>query len=216
MKDVGGLLHQCRPLFDEKVGNSFYVDEAANGDNIFIGYNSICENYNAVKVEGQNSMLQCVAADKSQDQTLESLKRTEGNGQKCYYDGVNGTSFDLSKCGFNTDGSGWCNKRRGDKWFTDALSQLKKIDFSKVHCHVSSTISTCSDLLNLNQTVLHEFTRAVTESDYDIGFANYAQNDKCVAKSITTSYWQEDFPDFAVLFKMPILALLLSLIFINL
>ena len=130
-----------------------------------------------------------------------------GNGQKCEYTTADGLAFDLSKCGFNTDQAGWCNKRKGDQWFKTALSDFKQLDFTSVNCHVLSGIESCMEFKKLNQTIIHEFKRAVIETDYDIGYANYALNDKCVANAITVSYWQDDYPDFAFGVPMPILTL---------
>ena len=110
-----------------------------NGDNQFIGHNSICDNYNSVEQSANN--LACEEPEKSEDDTFEGLRRQDAT-QMCKYTKSNETMQDFPKCGFNKNGDAWCNKRKGDQWFIKALDQLKGVNFTSLNCHTSSTVET--------------------------------------------------------------------------
>lgn len=88
-------------------------------------------------------------------------------------------------------------KRRGDKWFTDVYKQVVEA-WEAPACHVYSNVKDCKAFQQWQPELQKSFRRALLESDYEVGFPNYANNDNCVANSITASYWEGEEPDYAV------------------
>ena len=200
IKTDASKYYQWVKMFSVEVGHTAMIDNMDSRGDIFMGYNSICENYNAVKTTTDNVIL-WEQADVSKDKTIEELRRKEGNGQVCEYTTAKGDAHDFSKWGFNSNSDGWCTKRKGDKWFIEAHDALKTIKFEDLGCHVSSDIKNWVEFVNLNTTILADFKRAVMETDYALGFANFAENDNWVKNSITKEFWQNDFPNFASSFE---------------
>ena len=105
------------------------------------------------------------------------------------------TLNELPSCGYNVDGFLWCNKRIGDHWFQESLAKLKLIDLTKIKCHAESNILDCYDFISkAGKKFITEFKQRLYEVN-NKGFAKIANNDKCIAKSITNQYWQGHEPN---------------------
>lgn len=137
----------------------------------------------------------------------EQLKRANGPSNDCgytkYEDATDKTKAqigaDTAICGFNKDGSAYCNKRKGDSWFQDVFKKMKDINTAGLKCHALSSLTTCGAAqTTVGDKLMKEWTRELLATDeYGYGWSLYASNDNCVASSMTGSYWQGDSPDFA-------------------
>ena len=92
-----------------------------------------------------------------------------------------------------------CNMRKGDQDFVKVLEKVKDIAFHELNCHVSSSISNCKAFIDIDSDLRLDFAQAVMQTDYDVSYANFADNDQCVAKSITNKFWQDRLPNSALL-----------------
>jgi len=134
--------------------------------------------------------------------SLDSLKRSTV-GSNCNY-----TAYDdatdrnkavnktvLSQCGFNKDDGSYCNKRKGDQWFTGAFNQLKAKDVSNITCHALSSLVLCPSYINtVTPTIYTNFQKELLGIS---GWNLYANNDACVANTITRKYWKDTVPGLA-------------------
>lgn len=105
---------------------------------------------------------------------------------------------DVPKCGFNKDGNSYCNKRKGDSWFQDALKSVSGVDISKVSCHAQSGLLNCKALSDaVGKTVFNKWRKEYLTTDESAGYAQVANNDKCTASAITKAFWIDTTPGFA-------------------
>jgi hypothetical protein len=90
--------------------------------------------------------------------------------------------------------------RKGDKLFVDAYTQFMALNLTDFKCHVLSTYERCTDfvLAVAKNDALKQIARAKLAAGSDGLFHLYANNDKCVANTITTAYWQGDAPGSGV------------------
>ena len=168
--------------------------------NSIVGPNSYCKTYSYFKLS--DFTYEWRPGDLSYDQTEEELKRNDPSILCSYttWNHQNATSNtpiyknDTALCGYNVDGFYWWNKRIGDNWFQSTLNKLKTIDITKFKCHAESNILDCYDFIkNLNKQIYSELKQKLYEIKNG-GYAKIANNDKCVAKSITNQYWQDQKP----------------------
>mmetsp|Transcript_30275 Transcript_30275/g.26832 ORF Transcript_30275/g.26832 Transcript_30275/m.26832 type:complete len:199 (+) Transcript_30275:113-709(+) len=184
-----------------------------NGYNDYIGYDAVCKSHYSVINEENTSKRICRHGDTSVDKTLISLKRPQGAGEICRYytytdyenPGVPVEVRDFSKCGFNKDSAGWCSLRKGDKPFTQVLEQIHKIDWNDINCHVDSQIENCLSFKQIETDLQKDFKQVILETASNFGFSMFANNAKCVAESITASFWQGREPDSSYLPTMNVL-----------
>lgn len=192
----------CTKFFSYTPGTKFDASKMFDRG-IAMGIDAMCSTFHKVKTDTDN-VYECRAAPytgSSADATLDDLVRASGITSDCNYtsfdtDAENGTaSSDSSLCGFNKDGSAYCNKRKGDPWFTAILATIAAIDISGVQCNPVSSLAACKAFVDtIKPANLKTFVR---ENLSLSAYANYANNAGCVAESITLSYWQGDSPDYA-------------------
>lgn len=165
----------------------------------------VCKSHHYIDVDGQATQIECRQAPKSDNVTSEAdLKRAEGPSENdCAYTNYDKAddateaqnATDTSLCGFNKDGASYCNKRKGDSWFQDVLKVVQGKDLTKVSCHANSGLANCVDAGAKIGT--SDFKAWVRELLSISAYGNYANNDNCVASSVTAEFWQGDSPDFA-------------------
>jgi len=155
---------------------------------------------------------ECRKADKSTDETEDALVRSGGDGEECKYTQWNDAdpatakdATDTSKCGFNKDSAGYCSKRKGDQWYTGVFGEVQGLPYADFGCHGLTGYTTCKDLVDGIKSKRSDLSADWTKKNLEVmeagnGWALYANNDNCVAGSITTGYWQGDKPDFALNF----------------
>lgn len=167
---------------------------------------------------------ECRKADKSTDESEDALVRAAGSGEECKFTqwnnpddasvAVDGT--DESVCGFNKDSAGYCAKRKGDQWWAGVFGDVQGLPYTDFGCHGLSTLAGCKDLIDGVASKRSDLNKDWTKKDLEVsqasnGWALYANNDNCVAGTITKGYWQGDKPDFAFNFGFAsISALLMS------
>ena len=71
--------------------------------------------------------------------------------------------------------------RKGDQRFVEVLEKIKDIAFHELNCHVSSSISNCKAFMDIDSDLRLDFAQAVMQTDYDVSYANFADNYQCVA-----------------------------------
>lgn len=141
----------------------------------------------------------CMRAPRSIDTTIEARKRANGAGEPCKFVifidpahlimGVEVT--DYSKCGFNQNSSGYCDIRKGDYQYSNALMYYSSLFRSTDNWHLMSDLSNCVELTTKDVEVLTNWNRA----QFYVGKGNYASiadNDACVKSEITQAYWGVD------------------------
>lgn len=174
-----------------------------NGENDWIGYDSLCSTYHVIEIDV--SIMECRDGDISDGITSLSDYKQKGAGVTCKFKTNSDKTTkdpverqDTSICGFNKDTSGYCRMRKGDKFFQDVIQKYSKIDKTQISCHPESYVVTCDSFLKkIDANLLIDFQQAnlnVIEED-NRGYPLYANNDKCVAKSITAMFWQGRSPD---------------------
>ena len=162
----------------------------------------ICETQNGMMIDRERGVLQCRRGDESQDQTYESLRR-DNPGEQCNYVSYTDPSdytkpiknTDLSQCGFNKDGYAWCKLRDGDRIMMEGVRQLADVmDTGDKSCHKRTGLNLCASANRRAKT--KEGRRLSKFGIYRaFPFANVANNDKCVAGSITRLFWRGNFED---------------------
>jgi hypothetical protein len=194
----------CRQPGKLENWKKFNVDHMVQSDDIWLGFNSVCQSHNAYKID--EVTYQCRPGEKSNRENEAELRR-EGNDQQCNYttynddkatesNPVNGN--DNAKCGFNKDYYAWCTKRKGDKWFTKAYEQVRALNLTTFNCHPQSEFDDCyAAFKGVDADLQWEFSRRHYEVDPYYGFYLIAHNSDCVAESITASFWQGRDPDLA-------------------
>jgi hypothetical protein len=166
---------------------------------------------------------ECRQAPKSDATTEDALKQPSGDGADCAFTQWNDPadaakavpSKDASFCGFNTEGAGYCSKRKGDSWYNTVRSSLISTDPSSVACHLFSGVGSCKafyDALNTKESDLPKhYYQNVYEVSIEGGYANVAENDDCTKKTITQGYWMVD-SDYAMNLGMTsVIAMIMSL-----
>jgi hypothetical protein len=147
--------------------------------------------------------IQCRVAHISADQTEAALKRPDGpKANDCKFktqdDPADPTKVTdatgNSYCGFNKDDAAYCGKRKGDPDFKAALAKVQSLPFDSVNCHVHTGLLTCPAAIKvLTMEIYNQFSKALMSTVESGGrWANYANNAKCVKKSITLAFWGMD------------------------
>lgn len=175
--------------------------------NFFLSVNETCDTHHTLSTATENQY-QCRNADVSDDSVLANLRREKGAGEICNYTtwndpanpDINSTAVDYSRCGFNKDSAGYCLLRKGDKAFFDTYAKIKAVNYTDLNCHVSTIFTSCTDAqTKIDKILLEDWMRKQFSVDEEKGWANYANNDNCVADSITTEFWQSRRPNSAVI-----------------
>lgn len=171
-----------------------------------------CKSHWAIKTSDAPLTYECRRAPQNQNPNdLSTLKKTDGDGATCPYaaydDATDATKLvnktGTSACGFNKDDAGYCDKQIGDKWFNATLNDMQKTKYDTLVCHVRSTLYNCSAATSIfTPKMIKSYLREYISTPEGkgapdaTGYALYANNDKCVAQSITLAYWQGDSPNF--------------------
>jgi hypothetical protein len=206
---------------------SMFQSNEENADDVdpTIQVASVCETHFAMTVDAVNMKYECRMGARNEEQkrkspTLETL---------CKYnkfdnaDNINATaSTTPSMCGFNKDNAAYCPMLKGDDDVVDAIeAAYKKASPDSSKCHPLSgmrTGSLCNEIKenvwNTTEffTVTQRLSQAATLSSY-----NVANNDECVASSITRSFWFGRFGDDAMNYSfigtLSVFAILMAFIF---
>jgi hypothetical protein len=106
------------------------------------------------------------------------------------------TSYTSSaKCGFNKDSFYYCNPEIGDDYVTQAMEAAdNELTIPNEKCHPLSGGRMCEHSYQEHVTnAVFVATRKITSAVYG-SYYLIANNDKCVANTITQSYWRGHFP----------------------
>jgi hypothetical protein len=176
-----------------KIGGS-YVGRSSF---FFFGTGHVCKTFHAA-YDDETKLYTCRPPFKH-DGT--DYKKSKG-GEDCQWidyddpkDGDGGKKItEPAHCGYNTDVSGYCDKKKGDETFVNALNAIKE-DFSEKVCHIQSTLSNCTAYSGDKDKM-----QTWKDLNYETEGANYANivdNADCTKRSITIGYWGEERAGFA-------------------
>jgi hypothetical protein len=189
--------HTCHAPGSLENGHVFKPDYVEEIDEFF-GIDSVCRSHNTDNGPTTGSR-ECRPGDKSFDENRNDLRRSSIDG-KCEFttfvgEGTTATAgkniSEAASCGFNTSPDAWCRKRKGDKWFNSSHTDFIGTNHTTFNCHPDSFAPQCYDAWHgAGHDVFLNFNSALKEVDRDDGFARFAENDKCVAESITAAFWR--------------------------
>lgn len=92
--------------------------------------------------------------------------------------------------------------------FLEAFEKFRAINFTKIDCHVLTDFGKCMDAHDkIKKEITEDWLRMLFSADEEKGWANYANNDKCIANSITTEFWQSRSPGYAHQFITSLVAI---------
>ena len=194
----------CQPFGTVPSGSRFKEFLINEGDD-YTGLYSVCESYNYNETD-VHELRECRPGDKSELENESDLRKS-GIDQMCNYKrytgaGANTThpvnATEPAECGFNRDTYAWCRKRKGDRWFLATHRRVKELDLSSFNCHPKSPMNLCHDAVTrIDKNLQLDFQQRLFEVSPFTGFARVANNDRCVAKTITAAFWQTRSPDSA-------------------
>ena len=152
IKPTTGDQHTCQTLFSQKNGELVDLTKVFSISAPAYSTNEICDSTH-IFTNDQGTF--CMPGPISSDQSIGDRKRKEGAGQpwefKAFLEPTNLEQAmdlsDLSQWGFNVDNSGYCDLRRGDQDYLEALKAyqpLFELDTSK--CHLLSSLLDWVDL----------------------------------------------------------------------
>ena len=185
-----------------QTGTNFSIERIQHGEDKWIGYDNVWESLYSIVVD--LSTRQCRGPDISLNiSTLDNYTRSE-EGEDCKYSSNskldNSDYFetsDESVCGFNINTDTYWRMRMGDQWFKETTASAAISEQYKLKWHATSYGGHCSDFINsVDKDIIFNFTLAMKAVDEDSGFPLIANNDKCVARTITTNFWQGRDPTF--------------------
>lgn len=197
----------CTADYSLKNGDKFTVP-ANSHENVGADLtgSAVCDSGFQIAIDGG---LQCRAANKHVTKGLDGRAVAEV-GDKCKYNVYNATAdtdFNKptvaesdSKCGFNKDDRAYCVIQPGDKEFVDIYNEFRK-QSKDIKCHRLSggDGSTCSKIKTINESDLgFKLFRLGKELTDPQAAANIANNDKCVAATVMSDFWQGRSPDSAL------------------
>jgi hypothetical protein len=200
LKEGATFVHASTEQLSSKVSAANDLEE-----NVMLDLS--CETGYSFTVDAEKKIVQCRKGDRSDDQTLEALRRNEA-GDNCTFvtfndpDPANFTvavnQTDYAKCGFNKDGYAWCSLRTGDTEVMKAITGfVNKVGIDDKTCHPLEEDSICNALLTrLKSKESLRFNWALQQVAG--AFPNVANNDKCVAESITAVFWAGRYEDNAM------------------
>jgi hypothetical protein len=107
------------------------------------------------------------------------------------------TATSMSVCGFNKDSKAWCPLLAGDDEVVDFISAFTTV-WNTIKCHKNSGASGEASVCKAQQDAegLDDGWRVyqyIVQTSSDVAFANTANNDRCVAETITSNFWQGQF-----------------------
>jgi hypothetical protein len=201
-------IYTCQSFWTYENGIQFDATYMRQGGVFLTAYDA-CKSNHFITPDTTKPMIhECRAAHATNNlKNVGSLERPNGPSADCSYttyDTVGApttatNATDAAKCGFNKGGSAYCGKRKGDEWFQAALKQVQGKDLSGLKCHANTGITTCpSAVTTFGKDDAKKFAREwLSTTESTIGWAIYANNDNCVAQSMTAEFWQGDKPSFA-------------------
>ncbi|CAI2367992.1 unnamed protein product [Moneuplotes crassus] len=200
-------------LFSYADTGFFNIKETDNleGKQLEPTFSSHCESINQVQL-GKN-LFQCRKADTN---LIPDLSR-KAKGSNCIiqtYTHEDPKMFELqtnktekSLCGFNKDSKAWCPLKAGDKiaqyLYFNWVDKKNSFKCSRFSQNDPQTGSICHDLFVAQQADdedLFSFTKfkaTVLNPDSAQVWANTANNNICVAKSLTQDFWGNHFATFS-------------------
>lgn len=103
--------------------------------------------------------------------------------------------------------------RKGDKWFKERLQNFTETDLAELNCHTMSDVESCKDFIeNIDKDVIYRFNQSIFAVDENFGYHLFANNDRCVAKTITTQFWNGRLPGLAYMTAASIPVIFISTI----
>jgi hypothetical protein len=182
----------------------------------------ICKTGFALVVDAENSIFECRNGARNTNQD----RKTAFNGDTCAYtkfdgetaDGIEGTT--TSRCGFNTVENAFCQMLKGDDDVINAINGVKYsvADFSKCHPLSGGSTGTCVEVKDKLWTEPSFFTFFQRSMQAVAGNSPLvADNDQCVANSITQQLWFGKFGDDAMSYSfigtLSVFAILMAFIY---
>lgn len=179
------------------------VPRALNGLDATLGGSQVCKSGLQVTI---GSTFQCRSGARNIDQGRDSLKKANAGTECKTMEYTNDTlagfntpvdATTRSVCGFNKDSSAWCPLLAGDDEVVDFISAFTTV-WNTIKCHkntgASGEGSVCKSQYDAEG--LDDGWRVyqyIVQTSSDVAFATTANNDKCVAETITSNFWQGQF-----------------------
>ena len=154
-------------------------------------------------------------------------RKTEFNGDACEYTKFDGDTVDgiketiPSRCGFNRVDNAFCQMLKGDDDVINAMNAVKYTVVDPSNCHPLSreaTTGTCMEIINKlwkEPTYFPFFQRSMQAIAGNSPLV--ADNDQCVANSITQQLWFGKFGDDAMSYSfigtLSVFAILMAFIY---
>lgn len=209
-KEKDSDTYTCQELFQIEAGTEIKVDKLRQ--NQYLGADAVCKTFYQKTLDSDKKTY-CLNAPTTEgvDGEDESkLKREDGDGADCkikvYEDPENPDKGEdktnQSKCGFNKDTAGWCDKQRGDPWFQKVLKGVQDKPVSSLQCNPASPLTTCKEFVDgLGEDSLKQMNKELLAANEDYGFHLVAENEDCVKSAITQAYWMTK-GDFGLNFNL--------------
>lgn len=182
----------------------------------------ICDTFFAIFVdytEDKRSIYQCRKAAHNINQAMDDFKRSDVGGKCEFYSYL--TREDYKKqtkgqtyagCGFNLQDNAWCSMLPGDDFVINAYTKFyKQFLTDNKKCHISSETDCAYILSGFDNSVGLTYFRALNNIAGWFQFT--ADNDECVAETITAQYWAGRFGDGALYTTATFGILCLSILF---
>jgi hypothetical protein len=196
--------------------HNFEFNEPSLGDEFL----PVCKSIFAIGTDDESTnkiVWECRKGLRNEVQGLKSLARTNA-GEQCRLL-INDNAIDpskertlteYSKCGFNTNSNSYCNIQIGDEYFYSVFEGfVDKVISSGIQCHIRTEFCYLWWKLRKSKELIRLINLLMMQQ---IHYAYVADNDKCVAESVTGLFWQGTFGDGAynlVLFTPFIFALII-------
>lgn len=219
LKEGAIFAHASGPQLSAKMVSASELEDGVMSEHI-------CATGYSFTIDADKKIVQCRRGDRSDDQTIAALRREEA-GAKCTFTSFNDpepanfakaiSGTDLAKCGFNKDAYAWCPLRTGDTEVMNALTAfVKTVVIDDKTCHPLEDESVCNAVLTRLKS--KESLKWFWAVQHVFGaFPNVANNDRCVAESITASFWVGRFGDnamgLAILSSFGVLTFILALLY---
>jgi hypothetical protein len=195
----------CVPWGSLANGDTFTrtVSGASGELNAVLGASDVCKSAVQTTISG---ISQCRSGERNTVQGRSNLeKNTVGetcvtqqytNDTLAGYDTTVNSST-VSICGFNQDNKSWCPLLGGDDEVVDFISAFTTV-WNTITCHKNSGASGQGSICKAQQDAegiadgwrVYQY---LIQTSSEVAFATTANNDRCVAETITSNFWQGQF-----------------------
>ena len=199
-------------------------EENADDVDPTISVASVCSTHFAIAIDAANMKYECRNGARNDDQKRKQATAGVDCPIKMFTNDDNTEAVvgsTKAKCGFNTDNSAYCPMLKGDDDVINAIEEAQKKAPEGSKCHPLSGMgagSLCNEikenLWNTTEyfTVSQRLSQAISVNSYLV-----ANNDECVAGSITRSFWFGRFGDDAMSYSfigtLSVFAILMAFIY---